>query len=83
MENSEKFKGWRVLYRNAVLESDPAKLILRIREAHQSIQERTRQLWYEGSTDTGERHALTAASHYLQILRTLGGTGGAREKISA
>ena len=83
MQGGEMHKGWRVLYRDAVLESDPTRLMLRIREAHKAIQDRTRQLWYEGSIDSEERQALAAASHYLEILRTLGGREVVREKRSA
>jgi hypothetical protein len=83
MQNSEKFKGWRVLYRAAILEVQRTEVPRRIRQAQQAIQERTRELWYAGSKDTGERHDLAAASHYLQILHSLRQPGGLHEQKSA
>lgn len=70
MENTQTTR-WRELYRKALSENDPQRLSLRIVEAHKAIQERVRQLWYEGSQETRERTRLDAASHSLEALRKL------------
>jgi hypothetical protein len=70
MENAQTM-SWLELYKEAVSEDDPQKLTVRILVAHKAIQERGRQLWYEGSQETGERTRLDAASHSLEALRKL------------
>src|SRR5690242_18937226 len=76
MEAAETSKDWRELYEEAVLEHDPERLGTRIALAHKAIQERTRQLWYEGSQEMSEREHLEAAFHYLEILHSLAGKRG-------
>lgn len=71
MDAAETSKDWRELYKEAVLEHDPERLGTRISQAHKAIQERTRDLWYQGSPEVSERQRLTAATHYLEILRSL------------
>lgn len=73
MEGAKGDEHWRRLYREAVMEPDPEGLLVRIAEAHKAIQERERQLWYEGALELSERERLDAASHDLEILRAFGG----------
>jgi hypothetical protein len=68
---------WPQLYREALLESDPMKASVRIEEAHKAIHRRARELWYEGSPktpQTKEQRDLTAALHFLSLLREVGET---------
>jgi len=76
MDAVETTKDWRGLYKEAVLEHDPERLDARISQAHKAIQERARQLWYEGGREVSEREHLTAAAHYLEILHALAGQKG-------
>jgi len=69
--------NWPQLYREALLESDPMKASVRIEEAHQAIHRRARELWYDGSPKTPktkEQRDLTAALHFLSLLREVGET---------
>ena len=66
---SETGKRWSDLYRQAILESDPDRLHARIEEASSAIQSRSRELWYERSTETRERRDLDSALHFLKLLR--------------
>lgn len=68
MENAQS-KLWLQLYKQALSESDPQRLDLRILDAHRAIQQRRRQLWYEGSGGSSERSRLDAASLSLEIFR--------------
>ena len=69
---SETGKRWSDLYRQAILESDPDRLHARIEEASSAIQSRSRELWYERSTETRERRDLDSALHFLKLLRIVG-----------
>lgn len=80
MENAGVSKSWRELYREALLEHDPAKLEARIVDAHRAIEEEVRRSWYGRSTDIRERQSLEAASHYLEILRSCSGKNIASRK---
>ena len=76
MDAAETSKDWRELYKEAVLEHDPERLGARISQAHEAIQKRALQLWYEGSHEMSEREHLNAAAHYLEILCALAGQKG-------
>lgn len=69
---SRKSRHWTELYRQALLESDNGSILARIDEAKNAIRCRSRELWYAGSTETKERHALDSAFHSLSLLRTIG-----------
>jgi hypothetical protein len=66
---SDKSGRWPRLYRRALLESDSGRLLARIDEASDAIRCRSRELWYAGSPETQERHALDSALHFLGLLR--------------
>ncbi len=70
MTNPASDKHWLVLYREAVLESDPKRLKTRIAQAQHAIRKRVLDLWYGGSHATGERRELDAASNFLGLLLT-------------
>ena len=72
MVNSDGDQNWLTLYREAVLEPDPQKIKIRIAQAQTAIQLRALELWYAGAAETGERHRLDAAGHFLGILRVIG-----------
>ena len=61
---------WRALYREALMEPDPTQLNTRIEEANKAIQRRAMELWYVGVPETGERHELDTALHFLSLLAT-------------
>jgi len=71
METARKDEGWLELYRETILEHDSELLMHRVVLAQKVIQERMRDLWYQKSPEVAERERLTAAAHYLQILRSL------------
>jgi hypothetical protein len=58
---------WSKLYASAVLETDPLKLPLRIREAEWAIRER---LTSTMPIDRAERHVITGASVRLKELKS-------------
>lgn len=70
---------WPELYRQALLESDSGRLLARIDEASDAIRCRSRELWYAGSPETQERHALDSALHFLGLLRMVGTDEGKRQ----
>jgi len=69
---SHTSRHWTELYRKALLEPESARLLARIDEACDAIRCRSRELWYAGSSETRERHALDSALHFLALLRTIG-----------
>jgi hypothetical protein len=69
---SDTSRRWPVLYRQALLESDPSTLPARIDEAREAIRCRARELWYAGSPETRERHDLDASLRFLGLLRMVG-----------
>lgn len=71
MESAEVANNWRELYKAALLENDPGKTRIVIRNAYRAIQKETRRRWYAGSLTTAERQSLDAASHYLETLYSL------------
>ena len=79
MEDAKGNEHWLELYKDAVSEHDPDVLAVRISEAQKAIQQRERQLWYEGSLERSERERLDAASRYLEMLRVFGAKGGSHE----
>jgi len=69
---SRTSRHWTELYRRALLESDSGRILARIDEASDAIRCHSRELWYAGSTETKERHALDSALHFLELLRAIG-----------
>jgi hypothetical protein len=65
---------WPELYREALLESNPAKVPARIEEAHKAIHRRVLELWYAGSPQSKEQRDLDVALHFLDLLRRVGPT---------
>jgi hypothetical protein len=72
MSQTPTENDWHDLYREALLESDPARMPVLIEEAYKAVQRRTRELWYACSPETKERHELDAALYFLGLLRTVG-----------
>lgn len=66
---SDTRRKWPQLYRQALLESDRTRIPARVDEAHKAIQDRAREFWYAGSSETQERHDLDAAVGILRLLR--------------
>lgn len=79
MTHDANDKRWLVLYRNAILEPDPANLKLRIAQAQHAIRDRARELWYSRSPVTSERRELHTALHFLRLLLAFG--RGAHSKV--
>ena len=65
-------RDWERLYRAAVLESDPGKLLLRIQDAEDAILERFERLSDRQGHNGKEHDALTRAQHILGMLRQAG-----------
>lgn len=63
---------WRTLYREALMEADPTQVSSRIETANKAIQRRAMELWYVGLPETGERHELDTALHFLNLLAMTG-----------
>lgn len=64
---------WQTLYREAILESDPAKVPEMIDLASAVIRRRVFELWYMGSAaDTRERLELDSALYFLDLLKKIG-----------
>jgi hypothetical protein len=72
MANSSAEKDWLLLYKKAVLESDPKKMKTRITQAQNAIRERARELWYSETGETAERRDLQTALRFLRVLLTFG-----------
>lgn len=72
MSQTQIQDDWHELYRDALLESDPAQVSVRIEQAHKAIQHRALELWYAGSPATKELHDLDTALHFLDLLRIVG-----------
>jgi hypothetical protein len=72
MANSDPIQNWLRLYREAILEPDHKKVMIRVAQAQMAIQCRARELWYAGAPETTERHQMDAAAHFLGILRLIG-----------
>ena len=64
-------QDWEKLYRAAVLESDPSKLLQRIEDAEAAINERSRSLT-KTPGNKKEQDAITRALHILSLLRQAG-----------
>jgi hypothetical protein len=77
--NVDKSTDWRQLYKEALLEPNPEKLLARIAEAHYAMQCRARELWYEGSSvtseqyqsATSEQYQMDTACEFLELLATM------------
>ena len=65
-------QDWEKLYRAAVLESDPSKLLRRIEDAEAAILERSRNLSKSPANHGKEQDAITRALHILSLLREAG-----------
>jgi hypothetical protein len=65
-------QDWEKLYRAAVLESDPSKLLQRIEDAEAAIIERSRSLSKPPGNNRKEQDAITRALHILSLLRQAG-----------
>ena len=72
MTNSATEKRWLLLYKKAVLESDPSKMETRITQAQHAIRERARELWYSDRAEVAERRQLQTALHFLRLLLSFG-----------
>ena len=70
---------WPELYRQALLGSDSGRLLVQIDEASDAIRCRSRELWYAGSLETSERHALDSALYFLGLLRMFSTAEGKRQ----
>jgi hypothetical protein len=84
MSRTPTADDWQTLYRQAILEPDPAKLPGMIDLAYTVIQRRAFELWYAGAPASGERNELDAALDFLNLLRTLGRvhSAGSESEIS-
>ena len=65
-------QDWEKLYRAAVLESDPSKVLQRIEDAEAAILERSRVLSKPPGNNEKEQDAITRALHILSLLRDAG-----------
>lgn len=75
MSQTPSENDWHDLYREALLESDPARVPALIDEAYKAVQRRALELWNTCSPETKERHELDAALYFLGLLRMVGTTG--------
>jgi hypothetical protein len=66
--------GWHDLYRAAILESDPEKVGLRIKEAHGAIRSRMAELRQQRSTESKERTLLDRSLYFLGMLHEISQT---------
>lgn len=73
---------WHDLYRQALMETDPARSPQLIEEAYRAVQRRTLELWYASSPETKERHELDAALYFLGLLRMVGPSAVAATPVS-
>ncbi len=71
--NNDTSTDWRQLYREALFEPEPEKLLARIAEAYYAMQCRARELWYEGSSNGKERAQMDAACGFLELLEMMAG----------
>ncbi len=69
--NSDTSTDWRQLYREALYEPEPEKLLARIAEAYYAMQCRARELWYEGSSNGKARAQMDAACGFLELLEMM------------
>lgn len=73
MSQTPTTHDWQTLYRQAILESDPAKMPEMIDLAYKVIQRRAFELWYRGgAAQTKERLELDSALYFLDLLRKIG-----------
>jgi hypothetical protein len=83
MTNSRAEKGWLLLYKTAVLESDASKMERRVAQAQDAIRKRALELWYSDTAETAERQELQTALRFLRLLLTYGKPCDANEVESA
>jgi len=62
--------NWRELYRDAILELDPAKLSVHIAEAEKALVQRGRELAQETGDNREEEQSLDDAMHFLRALHS-------------
>lgn len=73
MSRTPTANDWQTLYREAIFESDPAKIPGMIDIAYHVIQRRAFELWYMGGApQTRERLELDSALYFLDLLRKIG-----------
>lgn len=73
MSHTPTADDWQTLYREAMLESDPAKMPEMIDLAYKVIRRRAFELWYRGNAEqTKERLELDRALYFLDLLRKIG-----------
>lgn len=63
--------NWPELYKNVLLESDPASRAARIDEAHRAIRQRALELWNLRSSEITERRDLDLALNVLELLKAI------------
>jgi hypothetical protein len=63
-------KLWRELYKTALFETDPGKLLENVMEAESAIVVRARQLFGQPGDHIEEEHDLDDAMYALQALRS-------------
>ena len=66
---NESFASWHDLYRAAIFETDPAKIMIRIIEAERALVRRERQLFLRSGNER-ELNALNTALHALDAHRS-------------
>jgi hypothetical protein len=75
---------WQTLYREAILESDPAKVPEMIDLASTVIRRRAFELWYMGSAaEARERLELDSALYFLELLKKIGPISDSNPEIDA
>lgn len=73
MSRTPAADDWQILYREAVLESAPAKVPGMIDLAYHVIQRRAFELWYMGTApQTRERLELDSALYFLDLIKKIG-----------
>jgi hypothetical protein len=73
MAGITKKEHWAKLYRRALFKGDRNKLPLMLKQAHQAVQQRVRELRCSPTQrqNENERRDLGTAAHYLGLLRPL------------
>ena len=82
MSRIPKADHWQTLYREAILEADPARVPEMIDLASAVIRRRVFELWYMGSAaDTRERLELDSALYFLELLKKIGPASNSSPEI--
>src|SRR5207253_11260135 len=64
--------NWRDLYRDAILELDPTKMVERIAEAEKALRQRAKELFQVPGDNIEEEQALDDAMYALHALQSTG-----------